>query len=90
MADIGSHWLDLARFVTGQRITEVMADLHTLIPVRRHPPGPVETFAKTSETGDLIEEEMTSDDAAGSCSGSRTGRAGSSPFRRSRRGGRTR
>ncbi len=65
MADIGSHWLDLARFVTGQRITEVMADLHTLIPVRRHPPGPVETFAKTSETDDLIEEEMTSDDAAG-------------------------
>ena len=37
VADIGSHWLDLARFVTGQRITEVMADLHTLIPVRRHP-----------------------------------------------------
>ncbi len=65
VADIGSHWLDLARFVTGQRITEVMADLHTLIPVRRHPPGPVETFAKTSETDDLIEEEMTSDDAAG-------------------------
>ena len=65
VADIGSHWLDLARFVTGQRITEVMADLHTLIPVRRHPPGPVETFAKTIETDDLIEEEMTSDDAAG-------------------------
>jgi predicted dehydrogenase len=65
VADIGSHWLDLARFVTGQRITEVMADLHTLIPVRRHPRGPVETFAKASETDDLIEEEMTSDDAAG-------------------------
>ena len=53
VADIGSHWLDLARFVTGQRIIEVMADLHTLIPVRRHPPGPVETFAKTSESDDL-------------------------------------
>jgi predicted dehydrogenase len=65
VADIGSHWLDLARFVTGQRITEVMADLHTLIPIRRHPLGPVETFATTSETGDLIEEAMTSDDAAG-------------------------
>jgi predicted dehydrogenase len=65
VADIGSHWLDLARFVTGQRITEVMADLHTLIPIRRHPPGPVETFAKTIETDDLIEETMTSDDAAG-------------------------
>ena len=65
VADIGSHWLDLARFVTGQRIIEVMADLHTLIPVRRHPAGPVETFAATSEDDDLVEEEMTSDDAAG-------------------------
>lgn len=65
VADIGSHWLDLTRFVSGQRIVEVMADLHTLVPVRRHPAGPVETFAAVSDTDDLVEEEMTSDDAAG-------------------------
>ena len=65
VADIGSHWLDLARFVTGLSVVEVMADLHTLVKVRRHPSGPVETFASASGGGDLIEEEMTSDDACG-------------------------
>jgi predicted dehydrogenase len=66
VADIGSHWLDLTRFITGRRVIEVMADLHTLIPVRRHPTGPVETFtAAVSADADLVEEEMHSDDAAG-------------------------
>jgi predicted dehydrogenase len=65
VADIGSHWLDLARFITGARVTEVMADLHTLVPVRRHPAGPVETFAVASVDEELIEEAMSSDDAAG-------------------------
>ena len=65
IADIGSHWLDLARFITGKRVVEVMADLHTFVPVRRHPAGPVETFAAVGDDGDLVEEEMTSDDAAG-------------------------
>lgn len=65
VADIGSHWLDLTRFVSGRRIVEVMADLHTLVPIRRHPAGPVETFAEVPDSGDLVEEDMTSDDAAG-------------------------
>lgn len=64
VADIGSHWLDLARFMSGQNIVEVMADLHTFVPVRRHPAGPVETFAESSVNHDLIEETMSSDDAA--------------------------
>jgi predicted dehydrogenase len=65
VADIGSHWLDLTRFISGLDVEEVMADLHTLVPVRRHPRGPVESFAKADLTENLIEEEMTSDDAAG-------------------------
>jgi len=65
VADIGSHWLDLARFITGSDVVEVMADLHTLVPVRTHPAGPVETFAAVSADADLIEEAMVSDDAAG-------------------------
>ena len=65
VADIGSHWLDLTSFISGKRIAEVMADLHTLVPVRRHPAGPVETFATVDDSDDLIEEEMSSDDAAG-------------------------
>ena len=65
VADIGSHWLDLARFISGSDVVEVMADLHTLVPVRTHPAGPVETFAAVSADADLIEEPMSSDDAAG-------------------------
>jgi predicted dehydrogenase len=65
VADIGSHWLDLARFVTGRNVTEVMSDLHTFVTVRRHPRGSVETFAAAAQDEDLIEEKMSSDDAAG-------------------------
>jgi predicted dehydrogenase len=65
VADIGSHWLDLTRFISGRRVIEVMADLHTLVPVRRHPAGPVETFSTVSDDEELVEEEMGSDDAAG-------------------------
>lgn len=65
VADIGSHWLDLTRFISGRRVVEVMADLHTLVPVRRHPAGPIETFSTVSDDANLVEEEMSSDDAAG-------------------------
>jgi predicted dehydrogenase len=64
VADIGSHWLDLARFIIARRIVEVMADLHTFVPIRRHPAGPVETFASASVGEQLIEEKMSSDDGA--------------------------
>lgn len=37
VADIGSHWLDLSSFISGRRITEVMAELHTFVSMRRHP-----------------------------------------------------
>lgn len=65
VADIGSHWLDLSRFITGARVVEVMADLHTLVPVRHHPAGPVETFSSVQPDQELVAEQMTSDDAAG-------------------------
>lgn len=35
VADIGSHWLDLVTFITGLKITAVMADFKTCLPVRR-------------------------------------------------------
>ncbi len=65
VADIGSHWLDLARFISGAKVTEVMAELHTFLTTRRHPPGPVETFAAAGDDEELVEEAMSSDDAAG-------------------------
>lgn len=64
VADIGSHWLDLSQFVSGKRIVEVMAELHTFVPVRRHPEGSVESFAAVSSDAPLVSERMDSDDAA--------------------------
>jgi predicted dehydrogenase len=64
VADIGSHWLDLVRFVTGQDVAEVMADLHTFVPVRRRPAGPVATFASAASDGERVDVPMHSDDAA--------------------------
>jgi len=54
IGDIGSHWLDLVQFVTGSRIVEVFADLQTVIPIRRRPVGPVQTFAQTEAEGDDV------------------------------------
>ena len=36
-ADIGTHWFDTIEFVAGARVTSVMADLATLVPVRHRP-----------------------------------------------------
>jgi predicted dehydrogenase len=49
VADIGSHWFDLAQFLSGSRIVEVMADLETFVPVRKRPRGEVLTFAGSAD-----------------------------------------
>jgi predicted dehydrogenase len=64
VGDIGSHWIDLMGFVTGQRVEAVCADLTTFLPVRREPVGLVQTFAQ-SAGGETIDHEMTTEDAAG-------------------------
>ncbi len=63
VGDIGSHWLDLVAFMTGQPIVEVMADLATFIPVRWEPRGPVETFS-TERSSDVVAHAMTTEDVA--------------------------
>lgn len=45
MADIGSHWCDMAEHVTGQRITALCADLQTFHETRKRPKHAIETFA---------------------------------------------
>jgi predicted dehydrogenase len=67
VADIGSHWLDLVGFVSGRRVVEVLADLHTFVPERNHPLTEVGTFAGHAVADDVerVREPMTSDDAAG-------------------------
>jgi predicted dehydrogenase len=65
VADIGSHWLDLACFVTGRPVVEVLADLHTFVTERDHPLGEVETFGGAAPDAPRVREHMESDDAAG-------------------------
>lgn len=64
MADIGSHWLDLASFVSGLRVEAVLADLHTAVPVRRRPLGEVETFAAAGGDVATVEQVIHNEDAA--------------------------
>jgi predicted dehydrogenase len=62
VSDIGTHWLDLVTWLTRKKITEVCADLATVIPVRHKPVGKVVTFQKAS--GATEEVPMTTDDYA--------------------------
>jgi predicted dehydrogenase len=63
MADIGSHWFDLAEHVTGLRVSSLCADLQTFHPKRRQPKHSVETFAnKLLGPEDYIETAVTTED----------------------------
>lgn len=66
VGDIGSHWLDLVTFVTGEQVEAVYADLGTFIPVRKRPLGEVETFASKErpESRDYKEVGMETEDYA--------------------------
>ena len=63
VADIGSHWLDLTTYLTGQRVVSVMADLTNFIPRRAEPSGPVEAFS-TERSTDTVEREVATEDVA--------------------------
>src|SRR5215467_13198597 len=63
LADIGSHWCDMAEHVTGQRITSLCADLATFHKTRKRPKGPIETFAgKTLTPDDYVEVPIDTED----------------------------
>jgi predicted dehydrogenase len=65
VADIGSHWVDLIQYVTGQRITSVFADLTTVIPVRKKPMDKSETFQHASTDQAVYEDvRITTEDCA--------------------------
>ena len=62
VSDIGTHWMDLAQFVTGLHIEEVNADLATFHPERKKPIGGAETFSgpggkKATETVKIVTED---------------------------------
>ncbi|MDQ3783334.1 MAG: Gfo/Idh/MocA family oxidoreductase [Actinomycetota bacterium] len=51
IADIGSHWLDLVQYITGQRVVELCADLSTIHTNRLKPAEWSHTFASANSTG---------------------------------------
>ena len=54
ISDIGTHWMDAVQYVTGHKIVKVMADIDTVIPVRKKPVKANITF--TSEVPTEYEE----------------------------------
>lgn len=64
LGDIGSHWCDLAEHVTGARITAVLADLHTAVPVRQVPVASAKAFANQTRSAQRRKVAITSEDLA--------------------------
>jgi predicted dehydrogenase len=63
MADVGSHWFDMAEHVTGLRVTSLCADLQTFHHTRKKPKLALETFAnKLLGPGDFVETPVDSED----------------------------
>lgn len=54
MADIGSHWCDLAQHVSGQRIEAVLANLSTVVTSRVKPDGSAQAFSGGSAAGTRV------------------------------------
>jgi predicted dehydrogenase len=66
MGDIGSHWMDMLQHVTGQKITELCADLQVFHKTRKRPKFAVETFAgKTLRPEDYVEVDIDTEDFGG-------------------------
>ncbi|WP_424765941.1 Gfo/Idh/MocA family protein [Paenibacillus sp. sgz302251] len=61
IADIGSHWCDTVQYVTGKRISEVFADLWTVLPTRKKPLTSQETFGGLAAEQDAAYEDVTVD-----------------------------
>ncbi len=63
MADIGSHFFDMAEHVTGLKVTAVCSDLQTFWPTRKRPASGGETFSgKLGASGETIDMAVTTED----------------------------
>lgn len=61
IGDIGSHLFDLAQYVTGTRITEVLADLSTIYPQRYKPLKGKQTFQTAGQDEAELVDVKTED-----------------------------
>ncbi len=65
VGDIGTHWMDLAGYVTGMHISAVNADMATFLPVRKKPRKSVETWSgKVLKNEDYDEVTVNTEDYA--------------------------
>lgn len=63
MADVGSHWFDMAEHLTGLRVTSLCADLQTFHLKRKKPKQAVETFSdKVFGPDDYVETAVDTED----------------------------
>ena len=64
-ADIGSHWFDLAQYVSGEEVAEVVSDLGIVHKTRKKPKQAIETFAgKMLKPEDYVPVPVTTEDCA--------------------------
>lgn len=61
VSDLGSAWSDLAQFITGLKILEVLGDLKTFVPVRKKSVTTVGTFGRLTSPR-LIDMYVTTED----------------------------
>ncbi|BDZ52015.1 dehydrogenase [Frondihabitans sucicola] len=61
-ADVGSHWCDLAEFISGERFTAVSAVTTIAYPTRPAPSGP--SFGGAGSSADAPRLEVTTEDTA--------------------------
>ncbi len=64
-ADIGSHWIDLVEFVTGLKVTEVLADFAVFHKTRKRPKKSIDTYSgMTLRPEDYDEAPIDTEDYA--------------------------
>ena len=65
VADIGTHWMDMVTYLTGLKVTEVLADFSTVHKTRLKPAGEVETYAgKIDKNMSTTEAPINTEDVA--------------------------
>lgn len=63
MADIGSHFFDMAEHVTGLKVAAVCSDLATFWPTRKQPKSGGESFSgKLGTSGEAVDMPVTTED----------------------------
>jgi predicted dehydrogenase len=62
VADIGTHWFDTVEFISGLRVSSVVADFATFIPIRMRPREHLAAFATSSGPAEPL--DVHSEDAA--------------------------